>query len=262
MYFHLGARVPTLARFRFLAAIVLACAITTSAAMAAEGPPVGRTQPPASYIVIGFVGGFVRHDNPHQSPVQLAQRIRNNSPQGTFVAVFENRHRSDAYKTVLRMLDGDHDGSLSADEKSRARIILFGHSWGASAAVMLARELDRAGIPVLLTVQVDSVHKPWQQDELIPANVAAAVNFYQPHGLVHGRPMIAAADPARTEILGNYRFDYRKDPVKCETATWFDRLTPSHAQSQCDSRLWTQVEDLVRQRLQPLPSTVAAMQQQ
>ena len=251
---------PTLARFRFLAAIVLACTVPSSAALAAEGAPVARTQPPASYIVIGFVGGFVHHDNPRQSPVQLAQHIQNNSPQGTFVRIFENRHRSDAYKTVLRLLDSDHDGSLSADEKSQARIILFGHSWGASAVVMLARELNRAGIPVLLTVQVDSVHKPWQQDELIPANVAAAVNFYQPHGLVHGRPMIAAADPAKTEILGNYRFDYRKDPVKCESATWFDRLTPSHAQSQCDPRLWTQVEDLVRQRLQPLPSTIATIQ--
>jgi hypothetical protein len=251
--------VPTLARFRFLAAIVLACTVAAATGMAAEGAPVARTQPPASYIVIGFVGGFVRHDNPHQSPVQLAQRIRNNSPQGTFVRVFENRHRSDAYKTVLRLLDGNHDGSLSAGEKSQARIILFGHSWGASAAVMLARELNRAGIPVLLTVQVDSVHKPWQQDELIPANVVAAANFYQPHGLVHGRQVIAAADPAKTEILGNYRFDYRKDPVKCEAATWFDRLTPSHAQSQCDSHLWTQVESLVRQRLQPQPSTVAAM---
>jgi len=123
---------------------------------------------------------------------------------------------------------------------------------------VLARELDRAGIPVLLTVQVDSVHKPWQQDEFIPANVAAAANFYQPHGLVHGRARIAAVDPAKTEILGNYRFDYQKDPVKCEATSWFDRLTPSHAQSQCDPRLWSQVENLVRQRLQPQPGTVAA----
>ena len=53
---------PTLARFRFLAAIVLACTVAGSPAMAAEGAPVARTQPPASYIVIGFVGGFVGHD--------------------------------------------------------------------------------------------------------------------------------------------------------------------------------------------------------
>ncbi len=34
--------------------------------------------------------------------------------------------------------------------------------------------------------------------------------------------------------------------------------TPSHAQSECDPRLWSQVETLVRQRMQPQPATVAA----
>jgi hypothetical protein len=247
------------ARFRSLVAAFAAFAAATPALIAAEGAAVLHNQTPPTYIVIGFVGGFVHHDNPHQKPVQLAQSLQNNSPKGIFVEVFENRRRSTAYKTILRLLDADHDGDVSAGEKTQARIILFGHSWGASAVVMLARELNRAGIPVLLTVQVDSVHKPWQQDELIPGNVAAAANFYQPHGLVHGRPRIAAADPAKTEILGNYRFDYRNNPVKCEQASWFDHLTPSHAQSECDPRLWTQVENLVRQRLQPQPSTVAAM---
>lgn len=249
---------PRLTRFRILSAMLLALA-ATPLLLAAEGAPIGHAQTPPSFIVIGFVGGFIHHDNPHQMSVQLAQSIQRSSPKGTYVQVFENRRRSNAYKTVLQLLDSDHDGDLSPGEKARAHIILFGHSWGASAAVLLARELDRAGIPVLLTVQVDSVHKPWQQDEFIPANVAAAANFYQPHGLVHGRPRIAAVDPAKTEILGNYRFDYQKDPVKCEATSWFDRLTPSHAQSQCDPRLWSQVENLVRQRLQPQPGTAAAM---
>ena len=248
---------PRLTRFRILLAAFLTLAAAAPALKAAEGAPIGHAQAPPSYIVIGFVGGFVHHDNPHQNSVQLARRLRNNSPPGTYVQIFENRHRNAAYKAILGLLDRDHDGSLNTDEKAGARIILFGHSWGASAAVMLARELDRAGIPVLLTVQVDSVHKPWQRDQIIPPNVAAAANFYQPHGLVHGRASITAADPARTEILGNFRFDYQKDPVKCEAISWFDRLTPSHAQSQCDPRLWSQVENLVRQRLQPQPSTVA-----
>ena len=81
--------------------------------------------------------------------------------------------------SLFSLLDTNHDGVLSADEKSRARIILFGHSWGAAAAVMLARDLRREGIPVLLTVQVDSVAKMWQNDSIIPDNVAEAVNFYQ-----------------------------------------------------------------------------------
>ena len=201
-------------------------------------------------IVIGFVGGFVGHENAHHGPVQLARRIRQSVPPGTYIQVFENRRRKQAYGAIVRLLDSNRDGVLSAEEKARARIVLFGQSWGASAAVMLARDLRRAGVPVLLTVQVDSVAKLWQNDSVIPDNVSEAVNFYQPHGFVHGRAQIMAADPARTDILGNYRIDYRKEPVQCPQASWFDRVfTPDHMQSECDPRLWSQVETLVRQRL-------------
>jgi hypothetical protein len=125
---------------------------------------------------------------------------------------------------------------------------------------LLSRDLDRAGIPVLLTVQVDSVEKPWQNDKVIPDNVAQAVNFFQPHGLIHGRAQIIAADDSRTQILGNYRFDYQKEPVKCEGGSWFQRtFSRSHLQSQCDPRLWTQVETLVRQRMEPQPVSAAAI---
>jgi len=212
-----------------------------------------------SNIVIGFVGGFVGHDNPHHGPVQLAQQIQRTVPKDTYVRVFENRHRKRAYDTVVRLLDTNHDGVLSLEEKARARIILFGHSWGAAAAVSLARDLRREGVPVLLTVQVDSVAKVWQNDSVIPDNVAEAVNFYQPHGILHGRALITAADPAKTEILGNYRVDYKKDPVECPEASWFNRVfTSGHMQSECDPRLWSQIENMVRQRLSP-PTASAAV---
>ena len=225
----------------------------------AEGAAVIRSETPSSNIVIGFVGGFVRHDNLRHGPVQLAQRIQRGVAKDVYIEVFENRRRKKAYNAILRTLDANHDGTLSADEKKRAHIVLFGHSWGAASAVLLARDLQRDDIPVLLTVQVDSVAKFWQDDSVIPANVVEAVNFYQPHGLIHGRSRIAAADPAHTQILGNYLVDYRKTPVQCSVrASWFDHLTPSHAQSECDSHLWSQVEDLVRQRLAPPTSTTAS----
>lgn len=205
---------------------------------------------PVANIVIGFVGGFVGHDNPHHGPVQLAKRIRQSLPQGTYIRVFENRRRKRAYDAVIHLLDTNRDGVLSAEEKSRANIVLFGQSWGASAAVLLARDLRREGVPVLLTVQVDSVAKAWQNDAVIPDNVAEAINFYQTHGLIHGRPAIVAADPAKTEILGNYQMDYRKDPVECPEASWFDRyVTPGHMQTECDPRLWSEIEEMVRQRI-------------
>ncbi len=212
--------------------------------------PTTQTIAAPSNIVIGFVGGFVRHDNPHHGPVRLAKQIRRTVPKDTYVQVFENRRRRLAYETILRQLDTNHDGVLSSEEKSRARIILFGHSWGASAAVLLARDLRREGVPVLLTVQVDSVAKVWQNDSVIPDNVAEAVNFYQPHGFVHGRTRITAADPAKTEILGNYLKDYQKNPIVCTGTSWFDRtFTPDHMYSECDDHVWSQIGDLVRLRL-------------
>jgi len=205
-----------------------------------------------SSIVIGFVGGFVGHDNPYQGPVQLAERIRTAFPQGTYVQVFENRRRKQAYETIVHLLDANHDGVLSPKEKAHARIIIFGHSWGAATVVLLARDLRRGGIPVALTVQVDSVAKLWQNDSVIPDNVAEAVNFYQPHGFVHGRKRITAADPAKTQILGNYLLDYKNSTVECPGTNWADHFfTPGHTRSQCDPQLWAQVESIVRQRLSP-----------
>jgi pimeloyl-ACP methyl ester carboxylesterase len=248
------------AAIRFLVvALTTLFAAAPGLSHAIEGGAISSpTTPGPSKIVIGFVGGFVAHDNLHHGPVQLAQRIRSTVPKDTYVRVFENRRRKQALGEILRLLDSNRDGILSSEEKNRARIVLFGHSWGAAAAVLLARDLRRKGIPVLLSVQVDSVAKAWQDDAVIPDNVAQAVNFYQPHGILHGRPLITAADPARTEILGNYRTDYRKDPVQCPEAAWLERvLTPAHMQSECDPHIWSQIETLVRQRLAPQPATTA-----
>jgi len=230
----------------------------TPALLASEDGIV-RDPQPHNYILVGFVGGFVRHNNAHHGPVKVAQRLQQDSPKDAFIEVFENRHRKTALKTILQRLDANQDGTLSEKEKADAHIMLFGQSWGASAVVLLARELNRIGVPVMLTVQVDSVAKLWQKDAVIPENVAAAVNFYQPHGLVHGRSEIKAADDSKTRILGNYRFDYKQAPVVCLGYSWFDRIiTPDHMQSECDPHIWSQVENLVRERMTPEPRNLAA----
>ena len=217
----------------------------------AEGSTVAVIPNRPPYILVGFVGGFVRHTNGHHGPVKVARRLQEGSPRDAYVEVFENRHRKAALKTIVHLLDANQDGTLSQQEKSAAHIMLFGQSWGASAVVVLARELDRIGVPVMLTVQVDSVPKFWQNDKLIPDNVAAAVNFYQPHGIIHGSPEIKAADDSKTRILGNYRFDYKLNPIRCDGYSWFDRyITPSHMQSECDPHIWTQVESLMLERMQ------------
>ena len=221
--------------------------VTTTATTAA---------PPA--IVIGFVGGFVKHDNRAHSTVQVVEHLRNEHP-GVYVQAFENRHREKAHKEILQRLDLNHDGALSTEEKRKARIILFGHSWGASAGVSLARKLEKEGIPVLLTIQVDSVSKIGQDDAVIPANVGQAVNFYQPDGIVHGQSQIRAADPDRTEIVGNFRYDYKANPVHCEGYPWFDRVVvKTHTEIECDPKVWNQVEALIYSKLSPEAPNAAA----
>jgi hypothetical protein len=220
-------------------------------------PTETRTAPPV--IVIGFVGGFVKHDAHAHSTVQVVEHLRNEYREGVYVQSFANRHRDQAYKEILRRLDGDNDGSLSAEEKHKARIVIFGHSWGASETVTLARKLEHDGIPVLLTIQVDSVAKVGQNDSVIPPNVVQAINFYQPDGIVHGQPRIRAADPGRTEILGNFRYDYKVSPISCEGYPWFDKLlVKAHTEIECDPKVWSQVESLIYKKLSPeAPATAA-----
>jgi hypothetical protein len=245
-----GAGVPCF----FLSAILaLGEAGSPSPVITADPPAV----PPA--MVIGFVGGFVKPNNLVHSTVQVVDHLRNEYPAGVYIQAFENRRREQAYQEIFRRLDLNHDRALSSEEKQNARIIIFGHSWGASETVTLARKLGRDGIPVLLTIQVDSVSKMGQNDGIIPANVGQAVNFYQPNGVVHGRPSIRAADPARTEIVGNYRFDYKANPIRCDGYPWFDRiLVRSHTEIECDPRVWSQVESLIYSKLSPQTPNTAA----
>ena len=207
----------------------------------------------APAIVIGFVGGMVRRDDMVHSVVQVAAELRQHHPSGVHVEVFENRRREEALAEIIRLLNHNGNGKLSADEKKDARIILYGHSWGASAAITLARELDRDGIPVLLTVQVDSVPRAGENDRVIPANVAEAANFYELNGFLHGEPQIRPADPKHTRILGDFQFDYKGNPIDCKHYPWYDRLLMRpHTEIECDPKVWTQVESLIESKL-PLP---------
>jgi hypothetical protein len=240
---------PALARaVSLFLAVALAHGEAGSPAAITAAQPIGL--PPA--MVIGFVGGFVKHNASAHSTVQVVDHLRNEYPAGVYVEAFENHRRQDAYREILRRLDLNKDGTLSTEEKRNARIIIFGHSWGASETVTLARKLEKDGIPVLLTIQVDSVSKIGQNDSVIPANVGQAVNFYQPDGIIHGRPQIRAADPARTEIVGNFRFDYKTNPISCEGYPWFDRvLVKAHTEIECDPKVWDQVESLIYSKLAP-----------
>ncbi len=202
--------------------------------------------------MIGFVGGFVHHDDTVHQEVLIANQLRKDYNSEIAVKIFENRLGRQAHREILRLLDSDRDGTLSVAEKLTARIVLYGHSWGASEAIAMARALQKDGVPVLLTIQVDSVAKPGSDDRFIPANVAQAINFYQLDGWLHGQSQIRAADPFHTHILGNFQLKYKSKSVKCDGYPWYARLfMKPHIEIESDPIVWHRVESLIRSEFAP-----------
>ena len=201
-------------------------------------------------IVIGFMGGSVQADNFVHREATMARDLEQRHPLALHAAVFANRDGDAALAFVLQHLDKDENGCLSANEKSTARIVIYGHSWGASETVALARRLNHLDIPVLLTIQVDSVQKWNQHDGRIPPNVREAVNFYQSEGLLRGRPVIEAMDPQRTTILGNFESAYKDHPVSCAGYPWFARaFMKQHIEIENDPSVWNRIEALIQTKL-------------
>jgi hypothetical protein len=201
-------------------------------------------------IVIGFMGGNVRANDFVHREASMAKDLQQRYPLALHAAVFANHDGDAALASVLELLDKDESGCLSTPEKSLARIVIYGHSWGASETIALARRLNHLSIPVLLTVQVDSVQKLHENDGDIPPNVHEAVNFYQSEGLLHGRPRIEAMDPERTIILGNFESAYKDDPVSCAGYPWYARaFMKPHIEIENDPRVWGKIEALIQTKL-------------
>jgi hypothetical protein len=199
--------------------------------------------PEGSTLVIGFLGGFDRWNDPERGVRKVALDLRSQALDRVFVETIGNHQRLMALKFIRRTLDANRNGRIDPDEAASARIVLYGQSLGGWAVVKTARDLERWGVPVLLTVQIDSVGL---NDGIIPPNVLAAANFFQHDPLsVRGQTEIRAADPTRTRILGNYRFTYLFRPID-EPTSWRRRtFGRSHAKMELDPIVWNQVEELI-----------------
>jgi hypothetical protein len=194
---------------------------------------------PGTTLVVGFLGGFEHWDDPHRSVRQLAHRL--NKIPGVHAETVANHRRKIALEWMIRCLDTNHDGHLDGSERTTARVVLYGQSLGAAAAIETARDLEKIGVSVLLTAQVDSVGI---HDGVIPPNVHQAVNFFQHDPLTfQGQTKIRAEDPSRTVILGNFPSSYLFRSVNQSQSTWIRRtLGGSHAKMEADPVLWKQVE--------------------
>jgi hypothetical protein len=199
-------------------------------------------------IIIGFLGGYVKRDDVKHPEVLFAKYLGWRYGPDVHSEMFGNHEGKQALKAVIRQLNKDDGGQSTSPGK--VKIILYGHSWGASQLVTFARDLERLEIPVALTIQIDSVKKPRQNDHTIPANVASAVNFYQEHGLTPGQPHIDAADVTRTKILGNFHMTYRDHRIKCDNYRWLSRhFNRGHHEIENDPHVWDHIASLIESQL-------------
>ena len=204
-------------------------------------------------LVIGILGGWEPWNNDKKNVRRLALKLRAMNLPGVHVETLENHRRQLAMQLVRNALDRNQDGKLDAEERGSARIILYGHSFGAAAVVKLARELQQMGVHVLLTVQVDSIGR---EDSLIPPNVRRAANLYQRHAVfLSGEPEIRAEDLAKTQILGNFQIDYSKRKVGMSEVPLFKKVfSRAHARMDFDPEVWSQVKEMILQELLPTPT--------
>lgn len=215
-----------------------------------QGPVIRHQSSQTPIIVVGFVGGFANPQDRKHPEVLFADYLREHYGSDIHAQVFSNHDDKGALRYVARLLDGNHDGSLSDEERGNARIIIYGHSWGASETATFARELGRQAIPVLLTIQVDIIPKFRQKPFRIPPNVGSAINFYQSEGLLQGQPEIIASDAARTSIIGNFRLTYRRKPLNCDNYPWMARtFNKPHHEIENDPNVWDNIATLIEARV-------------
>lgn len=198
-----------------------------------------------STLIIGFLGGWERWDDTNRGVHKLALKLRDAGLPGVYIETVSNHERQLAMDLIRKALDWNQNGRLDSAERAGARIILYGQSMGGAAVVKLARELKALQIPVLLTVQVDSVGS---SDGVIPSNLASAANLFQHDGPpIMGRKSIRAEDPARTHVLGNFQYHYWFRNVDMSSASWPRKaLGGAHARMEQDPKVWEHVERLIR----------------
>lgn len=198
-------------------------------------------------IAVGYLGGWERAHDDHRAVRQLALRLRDTTPID--IETFSNHDQRQALRYLKQRLDQDHNGKLDDSERAGAVVILYGQSMGGAAVVKTARTLKKWGVPVRLTVQVDSVGA---RDHRIPSNVGNAANFFQQGWMtVRGERQIVADDPARTRIVANEEMYYPLllPPLRQPESWMRRRLGGGHARMEADPIVWARVELLIRRAL-------------
>lgn len=235
------AKTPVRRLRAFVAGAALLISVLPLRAQSNSDLTVPRPMPVGSVLVIGMMGGVERWNAPNRPVRQLVLDLR---MRGIYAESIEHRHKNLAVKFIEEALDSNQDGQLDDQERARARIILYGHSMGAASVVAVAKRLNKLRIPVLLTIQIDSIGSG---AGVIPPNVVKAANFYQRDGhFLRGRDKIRADDPQKTTILGNFRYSYKYKYVDLSGISMAERIAGgAHTKMEFDPEVWNEVEKFI-----------------
>ena len=195
-------------------------------------------------LIVGFMGGRESWDNDKRGVRKLALKLRAMNLPGVHVETVENKKRRLAIDLIRKAFDHNRDGQLDVRERALARVVVYGQSFGGAAVVKLARQLKKIEVPVLLTVQVDSVGRG---DKVIPSNVMRAANLFQRDGLIiKGEREIRPEDPSKTTIIGNFKFAYSGKRIDLSEVSWLKRLfQAAHTKMDHDPEVWARVEKII-----------------
>ncbi len=207
--------------------------------------------PECQILVLGFMGGREPWNNDERNVRKLALKLRSMNDPGISIETVENKKRSLAIELISNAFDRNRDGKLDERERSSIRLILYGQSFGGAAVVKLARQLKKMDVPVLLTVQVDSIGRG---DRVIPLNVARAANLFQRNGwFIRGEPEIVAEDPSRTTIIGNFKYDYSHKQIDLSKVPLMKKaFRVAHTRMEYDPDVWAKVEELILDSIKKL----------
>lgn len=187
-------------RWMIWSAALVVISLFASSVLAEPGV---RQPQPCKIFVIGFVGGMRSPEDLTQGVVQIGNRLKSFNDPAMQVKIYSHWHWREAYQFIHQNFALSQSEQLSAEATARGpKIMIYGHSLGGWAVLKLSRRLEKAGIPVELAVQIDSVGIG---DEIVPRNVKVAANFYQRTVWpIRGEKRIRAADGNRTTITGNF----------------------------------------------------------
>jgi hypothetical protein len=152
-------------------------------------------------VYLGIVGGTEPSNNRHSGVVQIRDVLRGPNYPEVCAKTFTPYFWTSGFHWILTHFPS-HSGQLTSEESEAApKVILVGHSLGGWGVLSVARNLSSKGIPVELSVQIDSVGIT---DRTVPRNVKAAAIFHANDAMfLLTTKTIKLEDPSQTKLVEN-----------------------------------------------------------